>query len=785
MQPDFAPIVSMTPVIVFLALAAALGVYLWCFRCGTRAFCRKLHHWLGEPCDELIQALTNVRWPLAVSVLIFLLFVWSAQTHEVLAKMAERLREEVAMGQGDVGVMIAAFVTGQNFLAFLLLILLYIALFMNADWLLHVRDPAGKLARFRRPLAQLTASLPLAGVLIGSIRAAFGDIGDGLLLPLIGLPGVMMVMASIVIFFVFGRAPDWLVRDNPKLPEGAQRTRAVLLALPMGRLVLNLLSIPPLLASDTHRAAFRAVAVFVSPVVLCIFLAAPVAIPQLVGPAGVLFLFAIGLSSLLSALTRFGDKLRLPLIGILALTGVVFSALDWTDNHLVPQQPLAAAAMVRDPVAAFERWSAPLRDRDGRIEAPVYVVAAQGGGLYAATHTALFLARMHDMPEDAQYRVPATARIFAVSGVSGGSVGAAVFEIVRSSGVCDPAVNPKAPTLNCHTTIVTEIMRHDFLSPLMGGLLFTDLAARLIPPAGRYLVLPSRSEALQRSFEHAIFETLTLYGLSEQQAAAAYALPLAEARRKDNRINSPLMLFNTTDVNTGERVVISRLRAIDLTKPNHLRAVRTYLDMIRCPDLAPECPAPSMLAAALISARFPYVTPAASVFTSRGTKLRLVDGGYYENSGTETLHDLIDALGRYRNEVRFELVALDFEPPSDDEISRAHWAGETLSPIRAMLATRQARGELPKRRSENRRASNWHHSAIRLDRQENEFTLGWILSQRALDEISCHVWDDYTCGALGIAQTPTMAHNRCVIDQLRQQAPTSLCGAKAVQSTLQ
>lgn len=443
MHPEIAPIASLTMKLVVLSGIAALGLYLWCFRAGAKAFCLRVHDWLGEPCDNLFCALGHVRWPLAVSVLIFMLFVWSAQTHEVLAKMAERLREEVAMG--DMGDMIGAFVTGQNLLAFMLLILLYIALFMNADWLLHVRDPKGKLRRYRNWLAQITAILPLAGVLIGSIRAAYGDIGEGLLLPLIGLPGVMVVIAFVVIFFVFGRAPAWLVQDNQDGQSAGQRLRRFLLAVPLGGLLLRLIAVPPLLDSETHRNTFRAFAVLVSPLVLLVFLAGPVEVPQLVGPAGVLFLFAIGLSSLLTALTRAGDRLRLPLIGLLVLMGVVLSAFDWTDNHVVPQRPLAAAAMVPDPAVAFERWSEPLRDQNGKIQGPVYIVAAQGGGLYAATHTALFLARMHDMAQTPKYGVPTPARIFAISGVSGGSVGAAVFEIVRSSGVCDTSINPKAP----------------------------------------------------------------------------------------------------------------------------------------------------------------------------------------------------------------------------------------------------------------------------------------------------------------------------------------------------
>ena len=52
---------------------------------------------------------------------------------------------------------------------------------------------------------------------------------------------------------------------------------------------------------------------------------------------------------------------------------------------------------------------------------PVFVVSAQGGGLYAAYNTATFLARLIDL-------CPGFRRhLFAISSVSGGSVGAAVF----------------------------------------------------------------------------------------------------------------------------------------------------------------------------------------------------------------------------------------------------------------------------------------------------------------------------------------------------------------------
>ncbi|WP_340671948.1 hypothetical protein [Bradyrhizobium ottawaense] len=75
-------------------------------------------------------------------------------------------------------------------------------------------------------------------------------------------------------------------------------------------------------------------------------------------------------------------------------------------------------------VESFRDW---LRQKPRLAEAerlgeyPVFIVAAQGGGIYAANNAARFLARMQDLcPAFRQH-------LFAISGVSGGSVGSAIF----------------------------------------------------------------------------------------------------------------------------------------------------------------------------------------------------------------------------------------------------------------------------------------------------------------------------------------------------------------------
>ena len=69
---------------------------------------------------------------------------------------------------------------------------------------------------------------------------------------------------------------------------------------------------------------------------------------------------------------------------------------------------------------AFRQWITSRKDLDayrGKKSYPVYIVAAEGGGLYAAYHTAKVLARLQDMCENfAQHVFAVTRSRAAVSG---------------------------------------------------------------------------------------------------------------------------------------------------------------------------------------------------------------------------------------------------------------------------------------------------------------------------------------------------------------------------------
>src|SRR5262249_4658032 len=109
---------------------------------------------------------------------------------------------------------------------------------------------------------------------------------------------------------------------------------------------------------------------------------------------------------------------------------------------------------------------------------PVFVVSAEGGGLRAAYYTALVLASIQD-------RCPAFAQhTFAISGVSGGSLGAAVFAALAARSAKNQAglsCNLNLPMAGDMATKADKILRQDFLSPLLAFGLYPDLAQRFLP----------------------------------------------------------------------------------------------------------------------------------------------------------------------------------------------------------------------------------------------------------------------------------------------------------------
>ncbi|MCZ7565010.1 MAG: hypothetical protein M5U08_15540 [Burkholderiales bacterium] len=335
-------------------------------------------------------------------------------------------------------------------------------------------------------------------------------------------------------------------------------------------------------------------------------LAAPVAFGALAGAMILLFLWGATWLAVGSALSYFADRWGFPLLTALALLALASSCTN--DNHEIRRAPEPADPAARPTVgAALDAWrkvNAPAPD----APAPFVIVATAGGGIRAAYWTGTVLGALHDTAGQALQQ-----RLFAMSGVSGGSVGATIYRALlalppeRYASAC-----PKG-MMDC----AQRVLSHDFLGPVSAALLYPDLTQRFVPVP----LFPDRGAALERGFETAFRRTTGADLLQSSLAALAAPRPW------------PALFLNATWVDNGRRMVASSLRYGG--GPEEAFFARANDQLARLGrDLR-------LSTAAHNSARFPLVSPPGMWKRDGAIAGRLQDGGLFENYGAETALELL------------------------------------------------------------------------------------------------------------------------------------------------
>jgi predicted chitinase len=527
------------------------------------------------------------------------------------------------------------------------------------------------------------------------------------------------------------------------------------------------------------RPQFGLVTVCFIALVTALFVVAPDSLPQALGSFGVFALFTICVVLFSVQASLLAIKHGIPYIPLICVLGVVIAAIGSNDNHQIRIISDAPPAPPRiSAKEAFRRWlTQPDRVTDVTKASiyPVFIVSAQGGGLYAAYNTATFLARLVDL-------CPGFRRhLFAISSVSGGSVGAAVFAsalhledstkspILKQASATgsDDGYCPKISTFLSHSqelfTLdapgpieqdVQQVLANDFLAPLVAGLLFPDFTQLFIP---RAIGLFDRARTLEYTLENAVDRLGNNADSHSNLLTDDYQLHWSA----DNGI--PALIMNSTDAGSGKRVLISPFDIGANTKDSDLC---TLANMIHDQDTKFSSLHFRLSTAAFISARFPWVTPAATVnvdnqcITDKGT-VRLVDGGYIDNSGVETALNLIDSIqstvdiAALLRKIKIYHISLS---GGDFPDRGAFSFGDLMEPIRALLSSRTSRAYIALNRA-GRRAARNDPSDIpstfgRVDLQNYFYSLplGWALSEKTRDIISldsgrfwdCHPNDQLT-----------------------------------------
>jgi len=490
------------------------------------------------------------------------------------------------------------------------------------------------------------------------------------------------------------------------------------------------------------------------PIVLFLMvLASPIRFPELVGTLFLASVFIGLVTFLLSWSSLFSRRTGFPMTSFLIGLAVVWSVFDTNDNHEVRKVIIQGDGHTLQVVRAFEEWLKARPDFDAYLMRgetyPVYVVAAEGGGIYAAHHAASFLTRAQDL-------CPAFAKhVFAISGISGGSLGASIFAGLLQDPKNSAALAQGTQKTLCKTsdgsmgpleTAADKILSRDLLSPLVAATLLKDVPQRFWPwPIGAF----DRARALEDG-------VVAAWG-AEGQTPGILNTAISDSWYPDGDI--PALILNATHVETGQRVATSPISLV--WSGSSIHGTGRYLEDGE--DL-------SLIGAAILSARFTYITPAGTLYLNTdflddedpAVKVRLVDGGYFENSGVDTAMDIIEAVRPIARAAGADIRLVSLQYTTERSEAR-HFLGETLSPIRALLATRVNRGRLATERADARMSGFCPldgdptslcddftdiNDPVRIsflhDGQE-ELPLGWLLSKRSREIIGSQVGWPHLC----------------------------------------
>ena len=185
---------------------------------------------------------------------------------------------------------------------------------------------------------------------------------------------------------------------------------------------------------------------------------------------------------------QIGSSLRIPVVGAALLAAVVFAL--WVDNHAIGRRAFASATT--GPIdrltlkQAYAQWKAGVAPgKDGART--MVLVAVQGGASRAGYWTAVALSTLREAAK--AKGVELDPHLFAISSVSGGSVGAVGYAAMLKS----------APDVSDFKLRLMRFAGENVLGGAMTGMLFPDLLQRFVPVT----FLPDRAETLERSWEDA------------------------------------------------------------------------------------------------------------------------------------------------------------------------------------------------------------------------------------------------------------------------------------------
>ncbi len=333
------------------------------------------------------------------------------------------------------------------------------------------------------------------------------------------------IIVSIIALMIVAALAAWLGEDAV--------VRLYRVLGPLGSLSLALLflfSVFTLLAALSQKSGFPALSLVIFAGVVSAVFSVSIHVTAMA------LMIVCAIFAVMALISR---KLAVALVaGILIVPGLV----TWIAKSRSEALAQSTGQAGRAPNESFKEWLRLRPDAaaySGGSKYPVFIIAVEGGGIYAATAASLFLAGLEDSnPGFSQH-------VFAISGVSGGAIGATVFQALRAAGSAGaskpgnecrkesaPAYGPagRRPLV----PIVSKVMQDDHFSPVVGAI-FPELLG----------AATGRAQILARSFRNSV---------NSKDGGGARNLDNCFADHWSPGGPAPALVLNTTWAETGFRV---------------------------------------------------------------------------------------------------------------------------------------------------------------------------------------------------------------------------------------
>jgi hypothetical protein len=493
-----------------------------------------------------------------------------------------------------------------------------------------------------------------------------------------------------------------------------------------------------------------------------------VAIALMIGPLSALT-FVVDGWRIPSGVAAVGPR-RVPLITALLvwvlLAPTIFSI--HTVRIVSHQQPDWPVRDRRDLMDFFRAWVRDCAPSSGPVR-PI-IVAVSGG----ASRAAIWGARVLSDVERAS--PPGGPTVFAVSSVSGGSLGTAAYLALLAALApgqrCAGGPAPQRPEQL--TLLGASDLAQDALGPLLAGAMLVDLPRAILSPFAAVVRLSTgrqphggdRAEAFERGLER-LWRVASRPDMKPGPMRTDFGAPFLSLFYDANGIRPgmPIWIANGTDVATGSRLITAPF------SPRGAWPLEAATDALAVLDA--DVP---ISTAINNTARFAYLEPSGELLRDEPSgedrsnghphpalDEEIIDGGYFENEGLEAALELAQWLRTVgpgliadhrtvepiivqatADGVAVEPVVRCGSPPDDPaELTGTQRPLQLLAPALGLLAVRGGHSAVLLRQARDRfcapqqSTQAFFHFYLPARPDGAEVPLNWILS----DTTAAFIWN--------------------------------------------